>query len=120
MATKKTTTAKKPPAAARKTPARKPAAKPRRKPTPVLSAVNKAVKAAPWISDSDAGAVELARHLARALDDKPAASEHESRGSASLANALSSVLRDLKLTPKTTPGEDTASGGGRLAEIINL
>lgn len=73
--------------------------------SPILDAVDESVAGAPWLDDSHAAGVELARHLARALDEKPASSEHESRGSASLANALSAVLRDLRLTPKTRPSE---------------
>jgi len=67
------------------------------KPTPrkrpamtVQGGLNKALKSAEWLSDSDAATIELAKALAKAIDDEGA--------SAQVASRLLDALKALGLT----------------------
>ena len=56
----------------------------------VLGGLNKALKAAEWLTDSDAATIELAKALAKAIDDEGA--------SAQVASRLLDALKALGLT----------------------
>ncbi len=60
--------------------------------------MNRSIRAAVWLGESDAAAVELARQLARTID-----SADDSRTAWHHGNALMQVLRALWLTPESRP-----------------
>ena len=75
-------------------------AKPPARAMPTRPAVLRAIKAADWLEESDAGAVALCTRLARDLDRAK-----QARDVATLANALQRALTAIGLTIDSRPKE---------------
>lgn len=84
-----------------------------------LEAVNKAIEDAKHLTGMDAGAVELARRLARLIDEAHAEGHAaEMKASFGPMPSLNKVLEGLGLTPsgRKSLGEKKATGG-KLAQL---